>query len=322
MRSSFVVTMAGAVALLGALALVASHRDVLYARAPDTSGAHVVFAAREEEPVVFIFGGDVMLDRSIRTSLEARGEEALFACLDKVFPEAEYVVANLEGPITEHPSRSSGSAIGSADNYVFTFPTSTAALLARHRVSALSLGNNHILNFGVDGMRSTIAALHEFGIAPFGEPYGNSVAHMRSGGQTFALIGFNEFDPAGWRAAASTTVAHVRAEAAFGVVPIVFAHWGEEYAQVTGGQRALAREFAQAGARLVVGAHPHIVQEREHIGPVPVYYSLGNLVFDQYWNEEVRTGLLLKVAFSQNGSLQAQEIPVRIGPGGRPCPVE
>ena len=85
---------------------------------------------------------------------------------------------------------------------------------------------------------------------------------------------------------------------------IVFAHWGEEYQkEVTKQQKEMAALFAKAGADLVIGSHPHVVQETETIkrddgGDTLIYYSLGNFRANQGMNEETRTGGEAKVVIS------------------------
>ena len=85
---------------------------------------------------------------------------------------------------------------------------------------------------------------------------------------------------------------------------VVFAHWGEEYQkEVTKQQKEMAAFFAKAGADLVIGSHPHVVQETETIkrddgGDTLIYYSLGNFRANQGMNEETRTGGKAKVVIS------------------------
>ena len=77
-------------------------------------------------------------------------------------------------------------------------------------------------------------------------------------------------------------------------IEIVYIHWGTEYGPVhTQTQRAYAELFAQLGAELVIGHHPHVVQDIERIDDTLVFYSLGNFIFDQYFSTEVQQGLLL-----------------------------
>jgi poly-gamma-glutamate synthesis protein (capsule biosynthesis protein) len=101
---------------------------------------------------------------------------------------------------------------------------------------------------------------------------------------------------------------------------IVYAHWGEEYIDPPASVRKTAKLFAESGADLIVGSHPHIVQSNEMIGDTPVYYSLGNFIFDQYWNAKVTNGLALLVHISEN-KINIDERPVQLKTDGRTCPV-
>lgn len=254
-----------------------------------------------------IFGGDMMFDRSVRTAVDEQGGDFLFNCIDGTLEGADLVVANLEGPITDNDSQSVGSQEGAPDNYVFTFPPSTAVLLLKHHVEIVNLGNNHILNFGIDGVHSTIAALDAAGVQHFGDPLTQSVASTTIKGVNLAFINYNEF--AGGTAAA--TVEQIQIARLSGQVPVVYAHWGIEYATTSPQYvHTLAHEFVDAGAAIVIGSHPHVVEDHETYKGVPIYYSLGNFIFDQYWDDTVDHGLLLSVSLSPGGAGQIQEIPI------------
>jgi poly-gamma-glutamate synthesis protein (capsule biosynthesis protein) len=99
---------------------------------------------------------------------------------------------------------------------------------------------------------------------------------------------------------------------------IVYAHWGEEYGPVTDFQKNTAKLFAKSGAKTIIGSHPHIISPSEKIGDTIVYYSLGNFVFDQYWNPEVRTGLMLELDI-KNGQVTTKEHTVVLDRDGRTC---
>ena len=278
-------------------------------------------AARAE----IIFGGDMMFDRSVRTAMEENGADFIFSCIDPVLQGADLVVANLEGPITATSSRSVGSALGTPDNFTFTFPTSIARLLLHHRIGVVNLGNNHIENFGFDGVRSTIAALKNAGVAYFGDPLRHAVAEREVGGVKLTFVNYNEFTstPLGASGAASTTLSQIASERAAGFIPVVYTHWGVEYATTSSAySRELAHRFIDAGAELVIGSHPHVVEEHELYTGKYIYYSLGNFIFDQYWDDDVRHGLLLDVVFGRAGVESVKEIPVELGRDRRTCPVE
>jgi len=267
-----------------------------------------------------LFGGDMMFDRTIRTTIDQKGGDFIFSCIDPTLQASDLVVANLEGPITAISSRSAGSAIGAPDNYVFTFPLTTAVLLAAHHIGVVNLGNNHILNFGSDGVRSTEAALSASGVQYFGDPLLQTVATTSVNGIPLAFINYNEFEPS---STASTTIAQIRQAKASGEIPLVYTHWGIEYATTSPAYvHVLAHEFVDAGAAIVIGSHPHVVEDHEVYKGADIYYSLGNFIFDQYWDDAVTHGLMLQVSFDKAGVQSVKEIPVVLQHDRRTCPVE
>lgn len=267
-----------------------------------------------------VFVGDMLFDRSIRTVIEQHGGDYVFSCMDPILSQADLVVGNLEGPITDNPSVSQDSEPGDGNNYTFTFPPSTAALLYAHNVRLVSLGNNHIMNFSLDGLMQTERYLDAAGVGHFGDPdkpEAERVAHVTVNGVSFAFVNWSD-----WTSDKTDhTVAQVREEAGAGRVVVVYSHWGEEYA-TTSPERVqrLARQFVDAGASLVVGSHPHVVQQHEIYHGKDIYYSLGNFIFDQYWIDEVDHGLVLDVAFGPNGVERINEIPVVLQRDRRTCP--
>ncbi|MEK7133452.1 MAG: CapA family protein [Patescibacteria group bacterium] len=264
-----------------------------------------------------LFAGDMMFDRTIRTAVSEKGGDFIFSCIDPVLKEADLVVANLEGPITDKPSKSMGTPPGSDGNYTFTFPTSTAALLAAHNIRLVNIGNNHIKNFGTSGVRSTISALDDARVKYFGDPLDHTVAAEDFGDIHLAFINYNEFG-----GNTTTTIRQIEDARMAGTLPIVYTHWGVEYATTSPEYiRTLARRFIDAGAEIVVGSHPHVVEEREFYREKYIYYSLGNFIFDQYWNGDVRRGLVLNVAFDKAGVQYVEEIPVELGRDRRTCPL-
>lgn len=271
-----------------------------------------------KESVSVLFAGDMMFDRTVRSTADAQGDDFIFSCIADELHAHDAVVSNLEGPITAHVSVSAGSQVGEPENTRFTFPLRTAELLARHNVAAVSLGNNHIFDFGEAGIRETREALRGAGVAAFGDPTDDErmAVVLDIDDVSIALVAFNEFFPTG--GSASSTIAHIR-ELDAEMPVVVFAHWGDEYAEVVPRQRQWARQFIDAGADMVIGAHPHVVQEREFYRGVPIYYSLGNFVFDQYFSDDVRRGLLLGVSFTGDRVVHTEEIPIALMHDERPC---
>lgn len=265
----------------------------------------------EPEAVTVIFTGDVMLDRQIRLRGLQFGYDSLLAELVPLFKSADAVLVNLEGPITSTSSVSVGTIPGSALNYSFTFATETAPFLARTGITYASLGNNHILNQGWQGLAETEEHLANAGIRYFGVPGSENRRSVlfEKDGIRIIFVNHNEF----WRPNATTTlraVAEAKRNADF---VVMYAHWGNEYEkEPREDQRQLAEAAVAAGADLVIGSHPHVVQSHELFRGVPIYYSLGNFVFDQYWNKEVSCGLVLRISFQKARLLQVEEVPVSL----------
>ncbi len=313
MRTTFLIVSF----LLAALVVFASG----HARGTDTvirseSEAEApVPAALSEAKLLFV--GDMFFDRYIRKTIREKGGDHVFSCMKELFDAHDMVIGNLEGPITDEDSISEGSEIGSPENYRFTFPSSTARLLAEHGVHAVSLGNNHINNQGRAGLASTQRFLAGSGVGYFGGMKGDEpVLEAEINGVPIAFIGYNEFLGEG----AATTSLLVAAERAQGRLPIVFAHWGDEYSTATARLKPIAEEFASSGAALIVGAHPHIVLSDEVIASsTPVFYSLGNFIFDQYWSADVRRGIALSVVFDQNGARDIVRYDTELSRNGKTC---
>lgn len=271
---------------------------------------------RGKSSVRLLFVGDIFFDRDIRRAMRERGDDFPLSCAKEKLLEYDVVVGNLEGPITPYESKSLGSASGSPENYIFTFPTTTADILARHNILLVNLGNNHIGNFGREGIEMTRRHLVEFGVHYFGS-IGKDTTIYRSdfGEEQFSFVGFNEFGGVG-AASTSELILHKAEE---GRIVFVYAHWGEEYAPPPPRVVEAAHAFIDAGAESVFGSHPHVVLPKEAYKGKAIYYSLGNFLFDQYWSEEVSTGLAVEVAIINGEGIAFKEHKTVISREGRVC---
>ncbi len=301
-------------ALAGALFLYAPEK--ISAPALEVSQTATLVEVPKREDARIFMAGDMLFDRNIRLMSGKYGIDHPFSCIDRVIKTADFAVANLEGPITINASRSTGTIPGSPDNYVFTFPTTTGALLRSHGFRAVSIGNNHILNFGYKGLISTQQNLTAAGVGYFGGVAGNeAIFETEENGVPLAFVGYNEF---GGNSVAEVVNA-IATEHEAGRRVIVMAHWGDEYIDSSPRLRSVAKLFAESGAAAVIGAHPHVVLDHEYIGDTLVYYSLGNFIFDQYWNTDVSHGLSLILTVKKEGRVEALEHPVEIFRDGRTC---
>ena len=261
-------------------------------------------------PLVFsmIVGGDLMFDRHIRTKAEVR------ETYDFIFDEdltvflnsADYALANLEGPITQEKSISQRSLPGGPGNYTFTFSPEIIPVLQKNNLSILNLGNNHILNFGQSGLKSTQQYLDQAKLIYFGDVGASEdwrrYHFLEHFGQKIALISYNQFVA---EAKNKTFRDLIEVQDRGADLILVFAHWGNEYVPTANQSIVnLAHEFVEAGADLIIGGHPHVVQNKEIYQGKSIYYSLGNFVFDQYFSAETQEGLLLKINFTFDQDLK------------------
>ncbi len=267
------------------------------------------------QPVKMLFVGDMMFDRTIRQVGEKNGFDYLFSCVVDRFSSYDLVIGNLEGPITPNPSTSVDSEIGSPDNFTFTFPPDVAVALKQNGVGIVNLGNNHILNQGEDGLYQTRAYLDAAGVAHFGSSAGdNAIYRTTVKGKRFSFVNFNEFGGDN----ASITARIVKSEKTAGNSVIVYAHWGDEYEDVPERVKQWTKNFMDSGADAVIGSHPHVVQGWGSMDGKPYYYSLGNFIFDQYWNADVSNGLAVEVIFNDS-HITTHEFNVRLNRDRRSC---
>jgi poly-gamma-glutamate synthesis protein (capsule biosynthesis protein) len=177
------------------------------------------------------------------------------------------------------------------------------------------LGNNHINNFGESGIESTRDFLDKAGVGYFGGLKDDeTILEKNIKGVNFSFIAYNAFGGDDYRLVEEK----IKSQSNLGNKVIVFAHWGEEYSTNKAPIKEIAKIFVESGASLIAGSHPHVVVTKENIDGVPVYYSLGNFIFDQYWKDEVKNGLAALVEFN-DGSILETEYPVEIFKDGRVC---
>lgn len=279
----------------------------------------------DAEPLVeLVIVGDVMLGRGVAGQPNPLAEVAPW------LRDADLALGNLEGVITEvtplPPERSDGRS-----SYRLSMPSSAVMTLENAGFDILGLANNHALDFGHQGLADTIVHLETAGIDPLGVTSGNVPAAWvplvrEVNGVRLGFLAFNVVPYAmesdsetigGWavvdwdqeQAVASIAGAHTQADAV-----VVFIHWGYEYeTRPDPFQRNAAQAMLAAGADLVVGHHPHVVQDAERRDDGFVAYSLGNFVFDQQAGETGQ-GLAMRTFFDEQGLRAVQALPIWAGP--------
>lgn len=243
--------------------------------------------------------GDMMFDRNVRKHMEHSGMEYPFAHIrgteDRFFRGIDIMTGNLEGAIGIHAPP--------AKEIDFAFDASVTDLLRQLGFDAVNLANNHSLDQGRDGFAATRAALVSAGIGFFGDQVRDDgepwVAEVR--GKNIAMLGFNVTDNQLDEPAARAALERAARENDLVIVQV---HWGAEYVpRPTASQRELGRKLVDWGADAVIGHHPHWMQGLEVWRGRPIFWSLGNFIFDQYWSAETQRGLAVGLAFTENGAI-------------------
>jgi poly-gamma-glutamate capsule biosynthesis protein CapA/YwtB (metallophosphatase superfamily) len=296
-----------------------------------------------ENVVELVAVGDVMLGRGVTDEPRPLAAVTPWLCA------ADLALGNLECVIAPEGTPCPGSSDEPAlQPYRLCAPPSAVTALHKAGFDVLGLANNHALDLGPAGLAETVSRLQMAGIATVGAGP-NAEAALRPlirqvGGVRLAFLAFNAvpapadtdltttkapgqdegWTRAGWdRERAVAAIAAARAQAD---VVIVSVHWGYEYeTRADPAQRDAANCLLEAGADLVLGHHPHVVQGcrvtdesdgGQTNGGRFVAYSLGNFVFDQEQGE-TRQGLALRAFFDDQGLRAVQALPVWIGPRPR-----
>lgn len=257
------------------------------ARAPEPSLAE--HESREEVTIIFV--GDVMLGRFVETLSEEFGYGYPFRDVGEFFKTADVVFANFEGVAPEAHTKTP------INSFRLSFPESAVTALRDSGVTIVSLANNHTTDFGPDGFTYTKNLLDTLGISSFGHSRlldDSSRVTFSQGGWNFHFFGLNET----FGAHATSTIGSLLSNVPHGPRDflIVSVHWGDEYKLSSNAtQQALAHFLIDSGVDLVIGHHPHVIQEIEEYRGRLIFYSLGNFIFDQYFSEETKTGLAIRL---------------------------
>lgn len=243
-------------------------------------------------PSTLLFVGDVMLDRSVALHAKEKGDASLFAGVTKLFTSADAVVANLEGAITEYPS----VAVPYGTVLRFTFDPRFARVLREQGITVVSLSNNHTDDFGREGYAQTKNHLSEAGISFFGSPDNTELStQLQIRDKNICFVGYEGFINASTTPVAKE-IQRLRPLCAFLVATM---HDGTEYiATSTAHQQNAAHTFVDAGADLIIGTHPHVVQPLEIYKGKAIFYSLGNFIFDQSFSWATKHGLAVRAELS------------------------
>jgi poly-gamma-glutamate capsule biosynthesis protein CapA/YwtB (metallophosphatase superfamily) len=269
--------------------------------------------------------GDINLGDAPGAAIEAEGAEYPWESAGRPLRRADIAFGNLESAVSKR---------GEPFPKEYTFrgtPEALAGLRKHSGIDVLNLANNHVGDFGPTAMLDTVRGVERLGMKAVGA--GPSLARalqpqvVERLGLRVAFVGFSNILPLEFAAepgrpgvawATPEAVAEaVRTARQHADVVVATFHWGIEKAPYeTAEQAELARIAADAGAQLVIGAHPHVLQPLRRTGAALVAYSLGNFVFGAQSSETAATGVLV-ADLSAEGVTAARWRPGTIS-SGRP----
>jgi poly-gamma-glutamate capsule biosynthesis protein CapA/YwtB (metallophosphatase superfamily) len=268
---------------------------------------------------VLVATGDVIPARMVDVTIRRRGDDFLYPVREvaPITRAADLTVVNLEAPLIEEcPYHDQG----------FTFcgrPGFVQALQALG-VDVATLENNHIGNYGPQGIARTQELLARSGIA-WADRHRLAVLEVR--GLNFGFLAYNGVGERFDREAIRQGIAVARRQVD---VLVVAFHWGMEYVEVPQPAPGIASDdpveiahlAVEAGADLVLGNHPHWVQAVEVYRGKLIVYAHGNFIFDQMWSYQTRVGVIGRYTFYDRQLVRAEFLPVIIEDYARPRPLQ
>lgn len=303
--------------------------------APDAHAANVAKRAGTGAPsdgkaradITMVFVGDLMLADGPGKLIRA-GKDP-FTHVAPLLKGADLSIGNLECVI---------STKGRPEPKPWTFraPQRSLKLLKRY-FSAVSLANNHTGDFGKPAFADMLQRLERAQVPYFGggrqlrDAHRPFITEVR--GKRIGILGYNGFFPRSFEALDDTPgnawldedqvvhdIRHAK-ETLHVDFLVIYPHWGWEYQKLASDrQRKMARLMIDSGADAVIGGHPHVTQDVETYRGKPVFYSLGNFVFDGFSDEDTTTGWIALLNWQPDGAISWSVRAVRIDRHGVPRP--
>ena len=283
------------------------------------------FSCAEDKNITMIFVGDVMLAE--KPGQLIRQKKNPFAHVDVLFKSADLRIGNLECTV---------SHMGKAEPKPYTFRAHPRVIgVLKKYFDAVSLANNHTGDFGPVAFADMLDALDKQKMPYFGGGRSLRTSHApfmsEIKGKRIAILGYDGFFPRSFESLEDRPgvawldedfiVADIKnaKQNLHADLVIVYPHWGWEYEKkASARQQQLAHLMIDSGADAVVGGHPHVTQNIEVYNGKPIFYSLGNFVFNGFDDAETTTGWILKLTLSAEAALSWTIIPVRLDKDGTP----
>jgi gamma-polyglutamate biosynthesis protein CapA len=253
-----------------------------------------------------------LLGYGVASSLDKYGSDFLPSEIVNIFSSHDIVLCNMECVLSD---------IGRKENSLRTLHMrgrpETAKYLAKWGITVAHVANNHILEQGLEAAVDTVQQLEKAGIRTVGAgkdsrfQSGIEPLSMTLGAQSVSIIGacFHNGKYA-FKSNLDELLQTIKAEAAKRNLVIASVHWGDELIdRPSTWQKQLAQQFANAGASLVIGHHPHVVQGIDSSDNALIAYSLGNFIFDSH-SEVTDWSIIISIAITDKKVIKWEAIPI------------
>ncbi|MFA7285507.1 MAG: CapA family protein [Candidatus Paceibacterota bacterium] len=276
---------------------------------------------KEPDFISFSFLGDMMLDRGVRSSVNKNfnGDYSSLFTKMEVLKKSDIVFANLEGPASDQ-----GKDLRNL--YSFRMDPDIIPALKGAGISIVSVANNHAGDWGREAFIDTLNRLEENEIQYTGggiSKDAESPTIIEKYGMKIGFLGFSDVGPQNLSAKPDTIgillannpryeeiIKNAKSQVDYLIVSI---HWGDEYKTTNNSrQESLAKKAVDAGAKLIIGHHPHVIQNTEVYKDSLIVYSLGNFIFDQKFSENTMQGMLLELKLWRDGSIDYKKNTVKL----------
>jgi poly-gamma-glutamate synthesis protein (capsule biosynthesis protein) len=284
----------------------------------------------KNNPVTLGFAGDIMLDRGVRTKVEKYFDSDYRKIFENIdLNKFDIFFANLEGTASDI-----GRNVGSI--YSFHMDPMVIPALKNTGIDILSLANNHVGDWTVASYVDTLKRFKENTLLFTGGGMNSAEAEnptvIEKNGLRIGFLAFSDVGPKWMEVGvdkpglliANNRLGEIVKNASLQVdYLIVSFHFGEEY-QTTHNARQeyLAHLAIDSGAKIIIGQHPHVVQDFESYKDGYIAYSLGNFVFDQSWSEATMQGMLLEITLDKSGIKTIKKVATKLNKYFQPSIVQ
>ncbi len=246
-------------------------------------------------PGTLLFTGDIMLGRSVEDVMTEKGNAFPFNNIAGVVAEHDQAIANFEASVPEIHVKTKSNTVR------FSVKETALKEVARTGFDIVSLSNNHALDHGEEGYSHTQEACARVSIKCIGHPTQHDEGSMVITKVGDTRVGMLMLHTVFGELSTSTVATLITKLKENSDVQYVYIHWGTEYERIhSAEQEVLAHFFIDEGADGVVGHHPHVMQDIELYNGKPIFYSLGNLIFDQYFSKDVQEGYMVSLTFNKD----------------------